>query len=105
MKRTTIIADESLLLDTKYLAKALGKSFTVVVREALAEYVASHRPKRARVLSIEGIGHSEGPSDWSNARELIRQDARSGKINPLYGFTPGRLEEREEGEDGETRSS
>lgn len=94
MKRTTILAEEDLLLDTKYLAKQLGKTFTDVVREALAEYVANHRPKRR--LSFLGIARSAETIDWSNAREMIREDIRTGRINPLYGFTPGRSSEGQE---------
>jgi metal-responsive CopG/Arc/MetJ family transcriptional regulator len=43
MKRTTIMADEGTLLELKAIAQRQGKSTSQVIREALAEYVVSHR--------------------------------------------------------------
>lgn len=95
MKRTTILAEEDLLLDTKYLAKQLGKTFTDVVREALAEYVVNHRPKGGRILSIEGIGDSGGPppGDERGLAERLDEILRS-EIDPIEGWSPRRVRRR-----------
>ena len=94
MKRTTVLADEALLLDAKYLAKQLGKSFTDVVREALAEYVVSHRPGRKRVLSVEGIGHGPGaePGDERDLAERLDDMLRT-EIEPDGEWSPRRSPE------------
>ncbi|HEY3118355.1 MAG TPA: type II toxin-antitoxin system VapB family antitoxin [Chloroflexota bacterium] len=79
MKRTTILADESLLWEAKKLAEREGKTFTDVVREALAEYVAAHR--RPRKLSIIGIGHGPG-NVAEHDEEILRRE-----IHPIYGWS------------------
>ena len=94
MKRTTILAEEELLLDTKYLAKQLGKSFTDVVREALTEYLAAHRPQE-RILSIEGIGWGGGP-DHEDERGLAERldDILRNQVDPGEGWSPRRATDR-----------
>lgn len=47
MKRTTIFVPESLERDLQLLASRVRKPTAAVVREALAEYVAKHRPSHA----------------------------------------------------------
>jgi len=70
MKRTTILAPDELLLELKYLAKQQGKTVTIVVQEALADYVAARRSPRK--LSFIGIGDS-GQTDVSERfDELLR---------------------------------
>ncbi len=83
MKRTTILADEALLVEAKYLAAQEGKTLTAVVHEALAEYVAAHR--RPRSLSILGIGRS-GESDISERADEIL----AAEIDPAGGWSPRR---------------
>jgi hypothetical protein len=56
VKRTTIMADEGLLLEAQQLATQRGISFTALVHEALQEYVAAHHPQRR--LSFIGVGRS-----------------------------------------------
>jgi hypothetical protein len=82
MKRTTVLAEESLLLDAQHLAKQMGVTFTDVVREALAEYVANHRPRR-QALSFEGIAR-RGPDAGDNRplAERLDQALRAGVTAP-----------------------
>lgn len=84
MKRTTILADEALLVEARSLAAREGKTFTDVVREALAEYVASHQ--RPRKLSIIGIGMSEVP--FTSAEEMD-EHLRDG-LDRIEGWSPRR---------------
>ena len=69
MKRTTIFADEDVLLELKQLARAQSRTMTELVRDALREYIQAHRPKRRR-LSFMGIGAS-GQTDLSERVEEI----------------------------------
>lgn len=79
MKRTTVLAEESLLWEAKKVGEREGKTFTQVVREALAEYVAARR--RPRNLSIIGIGHGPG-----NVSEHVDEILRA-EIHPIYGWS------------------
>ncbi len=75
MKRTTILLDESLLLDIQQLAEEENTTASRVIREALAEYVAVRRKPRPR-LSFQAIGDS-GQGDVSErAEEILAEDAR-----------------------------
>jgi len=47
MKRTTIFVPEALERDLQLYARRQKKPTAVVVREALAEYIARHQPARA----------------------------------------------------------
>src|SRR5258708_21919440 len=79
MKRTTILADEELLLEAKYLAVREGKSLTDVIREALAEYVASHRERRQ--LPFVGMGDSGNPDLAHQTEEILAAEA-----DPIQGW-------------------
>ena len=87
MKRTTILADEGLLLEAQQLAAQRGMTFTALVQEALREYLDAHRPERR--LSIIGIGSSGEPypldreGGWD---EAILSEA----IDPIEGWSPRR---------------
>jgi hypothetical protein len=70
MKRTTVLADEALLLEARSIARREGKTLTRVVREALAEYVANHRPKK-RDLSWAGVVDGGDPTIRERKREII----------------------------------
>lgn len=72
MKRTTIVADERLLLELKHQAKREGRPFSELVREALAEYL--RRGKRKKTLSFVGAGRS-GRRDVSEKSEEILERA------------------------------
>lgn len=56
MKRTTIMADEGLLLEAQQLAAQRGVTFTAIVHEALRAYLGANRSQHR--LSFIGIGHS-----------------------------------------------
>lgn len=79
MKRTTILANDDLYLEAKRLAERDRKTFTQLVHEALAEYVAARR--RPRTLSIVGIGHGPG-----NVAERVDEILRS-EIDPREGWS------------------
>jgi len=81
MKRTTILADDELLLEVKKLAEEANKTTTAVIHEALAEYVARHRPRR-KSISFIGLGHS-GHTDTSERAE----DILAAEIDPATGWS------------------
>jgi hypothetical protein len=83
MKRTTILADESLLTELKYLAAREGKTVTAVVQEALAAYVAERREPRR--LAIAGIGHSGRTDVAERAEEIL-----AAEIQQESGWSPRR---------------
>lgn len=72
MKRTTIVADESLLLELKHQAKREGKTVSELIREALEEY--RRRSKGKKTLSFVGAGRS-GRKDISEKSEKILEEA------------------------------
>jgi len=72
MKRTTILADEFLLLELRRIAHESRTTLTAVVQEALREYVAS-RPTSRRRISCAGVGAS-GRRDVSvRAEDLLER--------------------------------
>lgn len=72
MKRTTIVADESLLLELKHRAKREGRTISELIREALNDYL--RRGERKKTLSFVGAGRS-GRSDISEKSEEILEQA------------------------------
>lgn len=76
MKRTTILADESLLLEIKQLGDEMGKGFSEIVREALEDYVRVHRKKR-KPISFIGLGRSGHSDVSSRAEEILEEDVDS----------------------------
>ena len=83
MKRTTILADEELLLEAKYLATQQGKTLTQLVRDALAEYIQAHW--EPRYLSLLGVADS-GETDLSSRVDEILK----AEIDPVEGWSPRR---------------
>jgi hypothetical protein len=81
VKRTTILADEELLLEAKHLAAREGKSLTDVIREALTEYVATHRGHRR--LSFIGLGESGNPQLAHQTEEIL-----AAEVDPVQGWAP-----------------
>ena len=77
MKRTTILADESVLLELKHLAKQEDRPVSELVREALANYCAQPRPQRK--LGFVGAGRS-GRKDVSGRDEEILHKGLGRKI-------------------------
>lgn len=75
MKRTTIFLEDKLLREAKRLAQRRGLSFAMVVREAVAAYVA--RPQTGTLPSIAGQ-FSSGRGDASvRVDELLWKDPHS----------------------------
>ncbi len=72
MKRTTIVADEALLLELKHQAKREGKTVSELIREILNDYL--RRDKKKRILSFIGAGRS-GQNDISEKCEEILEQA------------------------------
>ncbi len=72
MKRTTIVADESLLLELKHQAKREGRTVSELIREALEGYL--RRGEKKKTLSFVGAGRS-GRNDISEKSEEILEQA------------------------------
>jgi metal-responsive CopG/Arc/MetJ family transcriptional regulator len=83
MKRTTIMADDELLLEAKYQAQREGRSVSALVQDALREYIAVHRPKRR--LASAGIANV----DWSPSAEELDRVLIEG-LDPIEGWSPDR---------------
>lgn len=76
MRRTTIVADEDLLMEIKQVARAEGRSASELIREALEQYIRTKRAKDGRVPSFVGLGKS-GRSDISERiDELLWEERR-----------------------------
>lgn len=77
MKRTTILVDESLLLELKHKAKSEKRSMSEVIREALSEYLKGEGKRQG--LSFVGIGRSGrkhiSENDEKILKEAIQEDA------------------------------
>lgn len=85
MKRTTILADEHLLLEAQQLAMQRGTTLTVLLQDALREYIAAHRPRERR-LSFMGMGDSGQPNlSVSNGwdEEILERE-----VDPIAGWAP-----------------
>ena len=82
MRRTTILADDALLLEARALATRRGVTFTDVVREALKEYIAANNESR---LSIVGIGRSDTGDIAARAEAILAEE-----IDPHEGWSPDR---------------
>lgn len=72
MKRTTIFADEETLAALRTIARERGLSLAEAMRQALAAFVAKHRPRR-KPLSIIGIGRSGRKDAAERAEQLLRK--------------------------------
>jgi metal-responsive CopG/Arc/MetJ family transcriptional regulator len=72
LKRTTIVADEALLLELKHRARREGRTVSELIREALEAYF--RQGERKRTLSFVGTGRS-GRKDISEKSEEILEQA------------------------------
>lgn len=81
MKRTTILADEGLWREAKYLADRKGKSVTWVIHEALAEYVTANRPVR-KLPDWVGAFDSGDPTLAERDEEIL-----AAETDPIDGWT------------------
>jgi hypothetical protein len=73
MKRTTIFVPESLERDLQLYARREQKPVASVVREALAEYLATRR-STASLPSFTGIGNSGRKDTATRHEELLWRD-------------------------------
>ena len=83
MKRTTIMADEELLLEVAHLARQQGRSLSAVISEALRDYIEARRP--ARRISSAGIA----TVPMSLSAEQMDRDLIAG-LDPIEGWSPDR---------------
>jgi hypothetical protein len=86
MKRTTILADDGLFLEAKYIASRQGKTFTALVQDALRDYIEAHRPPRR--ISFAGIGRS----GKSRTPEELDAELIAG-LDRYEGWSPPRAKE------------
>ncbi len=93
MKRTTIMADEELLLRIDRLARQQRRTKAQLIREALESYVTkveAENPPANPLLGLIGLAGEDAPAmDLADGKdeELIRQS-----IHPQYGFSLNREE-------------
>ncbi|MEX2236335.1 MAG: hypothetical protein WEB00_02180 [Dehalococcoidia bacterium] len=71
MKRTTVLLDTDLLIETKQLAQRLDRTVADVIRAALTEFIAAHPHKRT--FSFAGTGDSGDPDFAHNVDEYLRE--------------------------------
>lgn len=83
MKRTTILADDGLILEMRNLAARRGVTFTRLAREAMRAYLAAQRPSTS--LSFIGLGASGRASDTRDGRD--GEELRHA-VHPIYGLAP-----------------
>lgn len=76
MKRTTIVADEELLLEVKQIASEEDQSVSEVIQEALREYVKSKRQSKRGRISFVGAGRSNRADISEKAEEILAEDIR-----------------------------
>jgi len=75
MTRTTVVAEESLLLEVKALAEKSGVPFSEIVRRALKEFVSRHG--HSGLPSFVGAGASGGKHRLSErAEDLLFEERR-----------------------------
>jgi hypothetical protein len=81
VKRTTILADEDLLAEARYLATQKGMTLTDLIHEALREYIRAHQSPRR--ISFTGLGHSGEPRLWHGEDEIL-----ANEVTPTAGWAP-----------------
>lgn len=89
MKRTTIMADEQLLLEAQHLATQRHITFSALVQDALREYLTAYRPQRR--LSFIGIGRGNGLLD--DMRDGKDEEILAKAVHPIYGWAIDRDDE------------
>lgn len=75
MKRTTIFAEEDVLLELKHLAKTQDRTLTDVIREALHQYLKDRRPEPRRFPFI-GMAAFEPNDVASRSEEILANDIK-----------------------------
>ena len=81
MKRTTIFVPEPVERDLQLYARRENRAVASVVREALAEYLVTRRPKTP-LPSFTGVGHS-GRSDVAERHETLLWTEPHGGTPPV----------------------
>lgn len=77
LKRTTIVADESLLLELKHRAKGEGRTVSELIRDALKSYLG--RGKRRKKLSFAGVGRSGQGNISEKSEEILEKAFKKGR--------------------------
>ena len=75
MKRTTVLADEGLLLELKLQARREERSVSDLVRDALQEYLRTHRTSVKR-LSFYSMGTSGETDVAERAEEILAREIK-----------------------------
>jgi predicted transcriptional regulator len=88
MKRTTIVADEEVMLEIQSIAQRENRSTSNVIREALATYVHRYHSRTTKpenpLLAIAALGQNRtGETDVSERVEEILAD----EIDPKFGWS------------------
>ncbi len=73
MKKTTLYLPEDLQLSLKHAAKRLKKSESVIIREALTDYLVKHRPPFPTSI---GMVEGDGTFDARNTKAFLRDAYR-----------------------------
>lgn len=74
MKRTTIVAEEGLLLEIKQIADEENHSLSDVIQDALREYVRSKRQAKRGTISFVGAGRSDRTDISEKAEDILDMD-------------------------------
>jgi hypothetical protein len=74
MTRTSILIDQSLLLELKQLARSEGKTVTAVISEAIGEYLKERRSVRR--LSFAAAGRSGKHNVSRDAEPILRRKSK-----------------------------
>jgi hypothetical protein len=96
MKRTTIFVPESLERDLQLHARRQRKAVAWVVREALAEYLATRRPTPA-LPSFTGIGGSGRTDIAERHEELLWPEPHGQETTATASASPRRSRKRTRG--------
>jgi plasmid stability protein len=76
MRRTTVFLDDALVKRLRHAARAKGRSFAAVVREALALYLA-RQPGESRLPPLAGAFASGHTDTSERTDELLWKDPHS----------------------------
>ena len=80
MTRTTILADDGLMLEIRSLAQRVGVSVSEIIRQALEKFIREQKKGRAGP-SFLGVGHSGGALKVSERDEeyLFQEKPRKSR--------------------------
>ena len=74
MKRTTILAEESLLAEVAAVAKRRGVTTSHAIREALEQYVADEQAEPQPMPDLVGMFDWEGEPTGAGAEEVLERE-------------------------------